>query len=85
MQLNQKFVEISRYEIVGVQPFVYEGQLPVTNRTCIEIRERETHKALKLLPIVDEDAECMLHFLKGGVMGKTINRSFSASPWRKHE
>lgn len=78
-------MDTSRYEIIGARPFVYEGQLPVTNRTCIEIREKDSNKMLKLLPIVDEDINCMLHFLKGGVILSSPHRSLSESHRRNNE
>lgn len=74
---------MTRYEILGARKFVFEGQLPVTNQIAIEIREKDTAKVLKLLPIVDEDAECVVHFLKGGVIQMSgANRSLSES-WKK--
>ncbi len=62
-----------------MKPFKHDGLLPVVNQKAIEISEKDSQKVLKLLPIMDEDAEVVVHFLKGGVirMTGTIPRSLS--------
>lgn len=57
--------------------------MPVTNQIAIEIREKDSGKVLKLLAIVDEDTECVVHFLKGGLIQMSGgNRALSES-WKK--
>lgn len=52
---GEKSVSLEKYVVGEIKLLVNDGVLPFTNRSYVEIRDRESGKELKLIPLVEDD------------------------------
>jgi hypothetical protein len=55
VRAGEKSVSLEKYHINDIKQLINDGILPFTNRSYVEIRDKDTGKELKLIPLVEED------------------------------
>lgn len=63
---GEKSVGLEKYAVGDIKQLTNDGVLPFTNRSYVEIRDRDTNKELKLIPLVEEDIGELHAILKDG-------------------